>query len=116
MRARGNDNIAYGRMKFYYHGLRLHLLKNGEMSKSTFITSVASVFVNAFVLKNNNENREGLIYFKRLKDRSFFNYMNKIIFSGVSTSLGASKNKHYRKKFTKDSDSGEHLDAKKLLE
>ena len=64
---------------------------------------VASVAVNAFVLKTNNEGRNGLIYFKRLKDRSFFNYMNKIIFSGVVTSVGARKNSQYRKKFTNDS-------------
>ncbi|MEO8764922.1 MAG: hypothetical protein ABI416_11570 [Ginsengibacter sp.] len=116
MRAIGNNNIAYGRMKFYYHGLRLHLLKNGGMSKSTLMTSVASVFVNAFVLRTNNNSRTGLIYFERLKDRSFFNYMNKIIFSGLSTSVGASKNRQFRKKLIRNADPVTRKEARKLIE
>ena len=104
MSAVGNKNMAHGKMKFYYHRLRLQLLKDGETSKSSLIKQVASLFVNTFVLKTNNEGRSGLIYFERLKDRSFFNYMNKIIFSGVATSVGARKNSQYRKKITNDPD------------
>jgi len=103
----GNKNMAHGKMKFYYHRLRLQLLKDGETSKSSLIKQVASLFVNTFVLKTNNEGRSGLIYFERLKDRSFFNYMNKIIFSGVATSVGAKKNSQYRRKFTNDPDTYE---------
>jgi hypothetical protein len=102
MSAIGNENMAHGKMKFYYHGLRVRLLKNGEMSKPNFAKKVTSLFVNAFVLRTNNERRHGLIYFRRLKDRSFFNYMNKIIFSGVTTSIGAKKNNQYRKKIIND--------------
>ena len=98
----GNDNFAYGKMKFYYHNLHIHLLKNGGLEKPTFLKSTESNLVNFFFLKNNNTSRTGLIYFKRLKDRSFFNYINKIIFSGVSTSAGASSNSSYRKFFRKN--------------
>ena len=101
MYAIGNEDVAYGEMKFYYHDLHLRLLKNGEVSKSTFIEQVTSGFLNTFVLKTNNIERNGLIYFERLKDRSFFNYMHKIIFSGIATSVGVRKNSRYRKKFNK---------------
>jgi hypothetical protein len=101
MNAVGNENFALGKMNFYYHRLRIQLLKNGGIAKSTILKRTASVAVNAFVLKNNNE-RNGLIYFRRVKDRSFFNYMNKIIFSGVSTSVGTRKNSRYRKNFIND--------------
>src|SRR5258706_10156793 len=90
-------------MKFYYHGLHLRLLKNGEVSKSTFIKRVVDGLLNTFVLKTNNYERIGLIYFERLKDRSFYNYMNKIIFSGVATSIGATKNSRYRKSLINNS-------------
>ncbi len=108
MNAVGNENSALGEMKFYYHGLHLQLLKNGEMSKSTITKHVGSLLVNTFIVKTNNERRRGLIYFKRLKDRSFFNYMNKIIFSGVATSIGAKRNNQYRKSRLKDTETFEN--------
>ena len=104
MNAVGNEDLAHGEMKFYYHGLHLQLLKNGELPKRASVKHVTSLLVNAFVVRTNNERRNGLIYFKRLKDRSFFNYMNKIIFSGVATSVGAKKNNQYRKELTKDAE------------
>jgi len=101
MNATGNENFARGEMKFYYHDLQIELLKNGGIAKSTFIKRTASALVNTFVLRRNNHERTGLIYFERLKDRSFFNYMSKIIFTGASTSVGAKKNRYYKKKITK---------------
>lgn len=97
MNAIGNENSTQGEMKFYYHGLHIQLLKNGGIQKTTFLKKAESGLVNFFILKNNNNSRTGLIYFKRLKDRSFFNYLNKIIFSGVITSTGVKKNSRYKK-------------------
>lgn len=102
MNAIGNENSAQGEMKFYYHGLRVQLLKNGGIRKTTFLKKAESGLVNFFILKNNNASKSGLIYFKRLKDRSFFNYINKIIFSGVITSTGAKKNSRYKKQIKKN--------------
>ncbi len=101
MKAMGNDNSAYGEMKFYYHNLHIQLLKNGGVEKTDFIKRRASDLVNFFFLRNNNTSRTGLVYFKRLKDRSFFNYINKIIFSGIITSTGAKSNSRYRKEIKK---------------
>ena len=101
MNAMGNDNSAYGEMKFYYHNLHIQLLKNGGVEKTAFIKRRESDLVNFFFLRNNNTSRTGLVYFKRLKDRSFFNYINKIIFSGIVTSTGAKSNRRYRKEIKK---------------
>jgi hypothetical protein len=97
MYATGNDNTAQGEMKFYYNNLHINLVKNGGLEKTGFLRKRESDFLNFFFIRDNNRLRTGLIYFKRLKDRSFFNYMNKIIFSGVATSVGAKSNSSYRK-------------------
>ena len=99
MHATGNKKFAYGKMKFYYHDLHIKLLKNGGRDKTRLLKSTESNLVNFFFLKNNNTSRIGRIYFERLEDRSFFNYMTKIIFSGLSTSVGARKNRSYLKRY-----------------
>ncbi|MEO7120123.1 MAG: hypothetical protein ABIY62_03450, partial [Ginsengibacter sp.] len=102
MKVRGNDNFASGEMKFAYHDLHIHLLKKGGLEKTKILKSAESGFVNIFFVKNNNVSRTGLIYFERLKDHSFFNYMSKIILSGISTSIGARKNSSYEKMYKKN--------------
>lgn len=101
MNATGNENFAYGKMKFYYHDMHIKLLKNGGTEKTRLLKSTESNLVNFFFVRNNNTSRTGFIYFERLKDFSFFNYMNKIILSGISTSVGARKNKNYKKLYNK---------------
>ena len=102
MKVTGNDNAAHGTMKFYYHNLRIKLLKNGGVTERKLLRGAESDLVNFFFLKNNNTSRTGLVYFVRPKDRSFYYYINKIIFSGVSTSVGARKNSKFRKISRKD--------------
>jgi hypothetical protein len=104
----GREYMGYGGMKLYYHDLRIRLLKNGGMEKTTFVKSFASVLANTFVLKTNNRGRTGLIYFKRLRDRSFFNYIVKMILSGMATSVGVKRNIQY-KKYLNDTDMSEIL-------
>ncbi len=103
MNAIGNKTSARGEMKFYYHDLKIRLVKNGGLVKTSLFKKTESDLVNFFFLKNNNTSRTGLIYFKRLEDRSFFNYINKIIFSGIITSTGAKKNSRYEKEIKNDS-------------
>ncbi len=102
MKAIGNEDFSYGEMNFYYHGLKILLLKNDDTGKATLLKKIESALVNTFVLKKQNKEGTGLIYFKRLKDRSFFNYMTKIIGSGVTTSVGVKRNSRYRKKILND--------------
>ena len=102
MNAIGNDNVAWGKMKFYYHNMHIKLLKKGGTEKTKLLKSTESNLVNFFFIRNNNTSRTGLIYFERLKNFSFFNYMTKIIFSGISTSIGAHKNSKYERLYRKN--------------
>jgi hypothetical protein len=100
VRANGHNEWAIGEMKMYYHDLRIKLVKNGEEAKAGLLGNFATFLANAFVIKKNNNGRTGIIYFERLKDRSFFNYLVKMTFSGMATSIGAKSNKKYIKKYT----------------
>jgi len=102
MNAIGNENVAWGKMKFYYHNMHIKLLKKGGTEKTKLLKSTESNLVNFFYVRNNNTSRTGLIYFERLKDFSFFNYMTKIIFSGIGTSIGAHDNSKYERLYRKN--------------
>jgi len=102
MNAIGNENVAWGKMKFYYHNMHIKLLKKGGTEKTKLLKSTESNLVNFFYVRNNNMSRTGLIYFERLKDFSFFNYMTKIIFSGIGTSIGAHDNSKYERLYRKN--------------
>jgi hypothetical protein len=61
------------------------------------------------LVKNKNSRRNGVVYFERNRDRSFFNYLVKMFFRGMANSVGLKIDKkkikrHQRelKKQTKD--------------
>ena len=86
-------------MNMFYHDLRIKLVKDGDENKSSFLGNIASALVNTFFVKKNNNGRTGLIYYARLRDRSFFNYIIKMTFSGIATSVGVKKNRKYTKHY-----------------
>ncbi|MFN2456882.1 MAG: hypothetical protein ABR502_01660 [Chitinophagaceae bacterium] len=102
LRAIGREHIALGEMKMYYHNLRIQLIKDGDPDKTSFLRNVASFLANTLVIKKNNSGRTGLVYFQRLRDRSFFNYIIKMTFSGMATSVGVKKNKKYLKQYRQE--------------
>jgi hypothetical protein len=102
LRAIGREHLALGEMNMYYHDLRIKLIKPGEPEKTTFSRKMASFLANRFVIKRNNKGRTGLVYFERLRDRSFFNYIVKMTFSGMATSVGVKKNKKFRKQYERE--------------
>jgi hypothetical protein len=99
LRAIGQENYSIGEMQMFYHNLHIRLVKNGEETKSGLMGKIVSALVNTFLIKKNNKGRTGIIYFQRLKDRSFFNYIVKMTFSGMATSIGVKKNKKYLKQY-----------------
>ena len=101
MRAVGREEFAFGEMSMYYHDLRIRLVKKGDQTRSSFGTKVLSFLANAIVVKKNNNGRKGVIYFERMRDRSFFNYIVKIAFSGMSTSIGVKSNRKMLRKYHK---------------
>lgn len=102
LRAIGREHIALGEMKMYYHDLRIKLVTPGSPDKTSFKTRMTSSIANAFIIKKHNKGRTGLVYFERLRDRSFFNYIIKITFSGFATSVGFKKNRKYRKLYERE--------------
>lgn len=102
LRAIGHENLSIGEMKMYYHDLKIKLVKDGEENKSSFLTKAASWLANTFIIKKNNNGRIGIVYFERIKDRSFFNYIVKMTFSGMATSIGVKKNRKYIKQYKRE--------------
>ena len=102
LRAIGREHLALGEMKMYYHDLRIKLVTPGSPDKTSFKTRLMTSIANAFIIKKHNKGRTGLVYFERLRDRSFFNYIVKITFSGFATSVGFKKNKKYRKLYERE--------------
>jgi hypothetical protein len=102
LRAIGKEHIALGEMNMYYHDLRIRMVKPGSPDKTTFKTRLISSIANKFIIKKNNKGRTGLVYFERLRDRSFFNYIVKMTFSGLATSVGFKKNRKYKKQYEQE--------------
>lgn len=99
MRAVGREYISFGEMKFFYHDLKIKILKNGELEKRSFLTSMATFVANNFVIRTNNTSRDGRVFFLRNRERSIFNYWLKMTLSGVASSAGAKSNRKMMKKY-----------------
>jgi len=101
MRAVGQEHLSLGEMKMYYHDLKVQFLKNGKEEKKRFLQGLITFIANSFIIKNENKKRVGVVYFPRIRDRSFINYYIKIAMSGVASSVGAKKNKRLMKKYNR---------------
>jgi hypothetical protein len=101
MRAVGQDYLSLGEMRMNYHDLKVQFLKNGKEDKKRFLQGLMTFIANSFIIKKENTKRVGIVYFPRLRDRSFINYYIKIIMSGVASSVGAKKNKRLMRRYNK---------------
>jgi len=92
MRVKGNDKLAYGSMDMYYDGLTLSVL-NEEGKKKNFY----SFLVNLIVRTKNN--KTGIVYAERLREKSIFNFWARISINGLLTNLGVRKNSAQERRF-----------------
>ena len=99
LNAIAKEYFAYGKMNMFYHDFHIKMISDGNPNKSGFKNNVVSFLANTFILKNNNTDREAVIFFKRMRDKSFFNYLLKITFNGMGTSVGAGKNRKNRRHY-----------------
>lgn len=99
MRAVGKEYLSLGEMKMFYKDLKVQFLANDTESKKRFLRGLMTFIANSFVIKNENRNRTGVVYFPRLRDRSFINYYIKIAMSGVASSVGAKRNKKLLRRY-----------------
>ncbi|MBO9561556.1 MAG: hypothetical protein J7621_02235 [Niastella sp.] len=102
LRAIGREYLSYGEMKMLYRKLNVQFLQAGDAQKRSFVTKMITFIANTFVIKTRNEHKTGIIYFERLRDRSIFNYMIKMVMSGAGSSVGAKKNKKYIKHYKRE--------------
>lgn len=102
MRAVGKDHLSLGEMKMFYRHLKIQFLRNSTEAKKRFLTNLMTFIANSFVIKRENRKKNGVVYFPRLRDRSFINYYIKIAMSGVASSIGAKKNKKLLRQYRKE--------------
>lgn len=102
MRAIGREYLSYGEMTMKYQRLNVEFLQKGDEEKKTFVTKAITFIANAFVIKSRNRGKSGIVYFERLRDRSIFNYMIKMLLSGAGSSIGAKSNKKYLKHYKRE--------------
>ena len=87
----GKEHFAYGKINMFYHDLKIKLVKNGNPNQTSFKTSIITFLANTLIIKNKNEQRQESIFLERMRNKSFFNYLLKITFNGMGTSVGTSK-------------------------
>jgi hypothetical protein len=102
MRAVGREYLSLGEMRMNYHDLKVQFLRNGTEDQKRFLTGLMTFIANSFVIKKQNSKRVGVVYFPRLRDRSFINYYIKIAMSGIASSIGAKKNRKLLRKYKRE--------------
>lgn len=108
MRAIGREYVSLGSMKFLYRDLKVEFLDKNDTSRHAIKNQLLKFAANTFVIRTNNRDRIGDVYFERDRTRAVFQYWVKMILSGVTTSVGAKSNKKQIKKYLKS------LNQKKL--
>lgn len=104
MDVNANEYTAYGNMKMDYRNLKISVLKKGDENNKNMLTRLTNFAANTFLLKHNNGNkRTGIVYFERLRERSFFNYLVKMTISGIAYTTGLKKEKRKLNEFRRKS-------------
>ena len=101
MRAVGTEHLAFGEIRMFYHDLKVKFLKDGKEAKKGFLTGLMTFIANSFIIKKENKKKIAVVYFPRLRDRSFINYYIKIAMSGAASSVGAKSNRKLLRKYEK---------------
>jgi hypothetical protein len=95
LQVKANDYLAFGQMELDYRNLHLSLLRDNGRKKG-----MTSFLLNS-LLRNQNE-KSGIVYRERLRNKSIFNYWGKIALSGLLTNMGVQRDKKALKKYHKE--------------
>lgn len=101
LRAVGREYLSLGEMKMFYNKLHVEFLKNG-VEKKTMLTSLMTFAANSLVVRTNNTNRKGVVFFPRDRERAVFHYWVKMALSGLASSVGAKHNKKSMKQYRRE--------------
>jgi hypothetical protein len=102
MRAIARDNYSLGEMNMHYHDLKVQFFKNDTETKKLFLQGFKTFIANSLVIRNSNTKRKAIVYFPRIKDRSFINYYIKTFMSGVASAIGAKSTRKMLRKYQKE--------------
>ncbi|MET0392240.1 MAG: hypothetical protein ABW019_03825 [Chitinophagaceae bacterium] len=99
LRVVGREYLAFGSMNMYYHDLKVKIKRPD--GKRSFVNGIITFVANTLI-KNENRDRTGTVFFQRLRDRSAINYLVKIALSGVTSSVGVKRNKKQVRRYRKE--------------
>ena len=100
MRVVAREHMSIGMMTMYYSKLKIQYLKGGKEAKQNLLSGFTTFAANT-IIKSNNHNRTGKVYYMRNRHRQVVNYWVNMSMSGVATSVGVKHNKKYEREYQK---------------
>ena len=100
MRVVASEYMSIGTMTMHYRKLKIQYLKGGKEAKQNLLSGFATFAANSIV-KTNNRNRTGKVFYMRNRHRRVVNYWVNISMSGVATSVGVKHSKKYEREYQK---------------
>jgi hypothetical protein len=98
MRVVASEYLSIGTMTLHYRKLKIQYLKGGKEAKQNLLSGFTTFAANTIV-KTNNHNRTGKVYYMRNRHRRVVNYWVNMSMSGVATSIGVKHNKKYEREY-----------------
>ncbi|MFZ4522088.1 MAG: hypothetical protein ACOYNC_10295 [Bacteroidales bacterium] len=88
-----NDDVARGKMLFYYNDLKVSMVDQEQTTWSKVKKGVINFAANDLLLSNDNPNKAGkmhtaVIFAERKKELGFVNYFWRSAFSGIKSTIG----------------------------
>jgi hypothetical protein len=91
---KGNSKGAHGRIQLLYNDLRVKILKADTATETLKRKTIASLFANLFIIKDNNPDKPGdvarsaNVVYKRPIDFPFWKTVWKTLLAGIKTNVG----------------------------
>jgi hypothetical protein len=88
-----NDDVAKGKLLFYYNDLSISVTSKKESTWNKIKTGVVTWVADDLVVNNENPTKSGkmhtgTVYFTRDKSKGIFNYLWKSCLSGLKSTMG----------------------------
>lgn len=95
----GNQELAKGVAMMNYKGLKAGFLSKKDFNSQTFKEKFLSKLAMLFVIRKNNKGKPSPVFFQRMKNKVFTNYLIKISLEGIKSSIGLPTTKRNMKKY-----------------
>lgn len=88
-----NDDVATGKLLFYYKDLSINLIDQKKTTWNKIKTGTIKFVANSFIINNNNPTTSGkmhtgIIHFSRDKSKGIINFLWKSTLSGLKSTMG----------------------------